>query len=387
MRVLEILTNIVDFNPFLLELCIALKEKGVDVHCACSLNDLWGSRQETDGSPARMHDIPFARGLNPLNHMFAAHRLNALVSRIRPDIVHVHISAAIFTAALARRRYWPVTIGTFHGVNFPNMNGLKARLLRIAESWAAEMMDEAWVINTEDHKSLGLFASNAKVLKLRSFGIGCNLDRFSPNRFSTSDLNSIRTQLGFLKENRVFTFVGRFTKHKGFDVTARAFLAMAEHDPNVRLLLIGDYDPIHPSGLTPDEEEALKTSSQVVDVGWQTEVEKFLAIAHVMVFPSLREGMPVCLMEALAMGIPVITTNTRGCRDVVRDQVDGFVLGDHSVDTLIGAMKFLAENERLRSKLAEEAYAGRERFDRQDFISEQIETYERLLGTPIGASI
>lgn len=369
MRVLEILTNIVDFNPFFQELCMALKDKGVEVDCACSLSDLWGSKNKPDRSPAKMHDISFARGMNPIGHLVGAHHLNTLVSRIRPNIVHAHGSAAIFTTALGRNRHWPVTIGTFHGVDFLLMNGAKAWVLRIAESWAAEVLNEAWVINDEDYEGLSHSARNAKVLKHRSYGVGCNLERFSPRRFSSSDLHSIRTQLGLSDKHVVFTFVGRFTRHKGFDATVRAFSLLSQHHMNARLLLVGARDPIHPTGLTHSEEDALLGSPHVVDVGWQDEVERYLAIADVMVFPSHREGMPVCIMEALAMGVPVITLNTRGCREVVRNRIDGFILEDNSTSRLVDAMTTLAEDAELRSSFAEKALEGRERFNRQLFCT------------------
>jgi glycosyltransferase involved in cell wall biosynthesis len=65
------------------------------------------------------------------------------------------------------------------------------------------------------------------------------------------------------------------------------------------------------------EDHAYKNCAQIIDAGYTDDVASYLAISDAMVFPSQREGMPVCLMEALAMGVPVITRASRGCRDVV----------------------------------------------------------------------
>ena len=109
------------------------------------------------------------------------------------------------------------------------------------------------------------------------------------------------------------------------------------------------------------------------------DVEKYLSITHAVIFPSKREGMPVTLMEALAMGVPVITCDTRGCRDVVRDQVDGIVLEDCTIDSLVSAMELLIDNKSFHSSLVTNALDGRKRFNRLNFVHEQIKIYEKLL--------
>ena len=117
-RILLIVPNITSFNSFLIELCSAMLEKQIDVHCACSLDDLWGFGENPMGIHVQMHETSFPRGMNPVSHVKSSLRLNSLVSSLSPDIVHAHFSTAIFTTALARRCNWPVTMGTFHGVSF-----------------------------------------------------------------------------------------------------------------------------------------------------------------------------------------------------------------------------------------------------------------------------
>src|SRR6202000_411916 len=135
----------------------------------------------------------------------------------------------------------------------------------------------------------------------------------------------------------------------GFDLTVRTFLRIAETDPRLRLLLVGLFDPLPSLGLTVAEERARKRCWQIIDVGYTEDVASYLAISDVMVFPSQREGMPVCLMEALAMGVPVITCDSRGCRDVVRHGRDGLVLRECTIESLSAEMKRLAQDAGLRS--------------------------------------
>jgi glycosyltransferase involved in cell wall biosynthesis len=104
-----------------------------------------------------------------------------------------------------------------------------------------------------------------------------------------------------------------------------------------------------------------------------------------MVFPSRREGMSVCLMEALATGLPAITADTRGCREVVRDGIDGRVIREPTVDNFLAAMKHAAEDGGQRRKWSAQALAGRDRFDRRRFIAEQKKIYQDGVAARHGA--
>ena len=374
MRLLLVIPKLVSYRSFLRELCLSLVADGAEVHIACSREKLWGEDAPPDEDGIQMHGIEFPRGMNPATHMRAARELNRLVETLEPDIIHAHFSAAIFTTALARTSRWPATFATFHGVAFLAMSGWKAALLRVAETWAARRFDSAWVLTDDDGDGLRAAARGAAVHRLPGYGMGCDLEKFAP--VSADAREARRAKLGIEPGQVVFAFVGRFTDFKGFGLTARAFLRLAESNPNVRLLLIGSRDRLHPTGLSAAEEQALKASPRVIDAGYRTDVESCLAAADAMVFPSRREGMPVCLMEALALGVPAITSDARGCRDVVRDGLDGLVLRDDGIESLGAAMQRVAGDEALRQEWAVRALADRDRFSRAHFVAAQKRIYE-----------
>ena len=382
MRLLLVIPNLVSYRSFLRELCRALVADGAEVHLACSGEKLWEGDETGLDEGIEMHAIEFPRGMNPATHLRAARALDRLVARLRPDIVHAHFSAAIFTTALALTRRWPVTFATFHGVAFLAMQGWKATILRLAETWAARQFDVVWVLSDDDRDGLQAAAPCAVVQRLPGFGIGCDLERFTPP--SATARETLRQKLGIAAGQVGFAFVGRCTDFKGFGLAVRAFLRLAATEPGVSLLLIGSRDPLHSTGLSEAEERALKNSPQIIDAGYRADVESLLAAADVMVFPSRREGMPVCLMEALALGVPVITLDTRGCRDVVRDGVDGLVLRAHDLETLTAAMQRVARDEDLRQQWSARARADRGRFDRAHFVAIQKCLYEKAL--PAGRS-
>ncbi len=379
MRLLIVIPALVSYTSFLRELCRSLVADGAEVHLACSPKKLWDERDPVNEDGVHLHGIKFPRGMNPAAHLRAARALNRLVEKLRPDFVHVHFSSAIFTTALARTPRWPVTHATFHGVAFLAMTGWKSALLRLMETWAARRFDVAWVLTDDDRERLSAAAPRAAVRRLPGFGVGCDIGKFQP--LAPSEREARRAELGFAPDHVVFVFVGRFVNFKGFGQAVRAFFRVAETHNTVRLLLVGSGDRLHPTGLTAVEEEALRASPLVHDAGFRNDVERFLPAADVMVFPSQREGMPVCLMEALAVGLPAITRDARGSREVVRDGVDGWVLRDCTDENLANAMAKLANEPATRREMAARALEGRERFARTRFVAEQTRIYETSLQT------
>lgn len=107
MRVLFVIPNVISFQSFLGGLAAQMIAAGDEVHLACNLDALWGNDPAVpDQAGVRQYRIEFPRGMNPLQHFKAARQLRRLVATLRPDLIHAHFSAAIFTTALAHKRGW-----------------------------------------------------------------------------------------------------------------------------------------------------------------------------------------------------------------------------------------------------------------------------------------
>src|SRR5690606_11169751 len=127
----------------------------------------------------------------------------------------------------------------------------------------------------------------------------------NPNHYSEKDKIDLRNQLGIPQENFVFIFVGRLVKDKGINELVEAFTKLLTTHNNLSLLLVGplesDLDPLSSETLN-----AIENTSQIVSVGYQTDVRPYLAIANALALPSYREGFPNVVMQAGAMGLPSI---------------------------------------------------------------------------------
>jgi len=326
-------------------------------------------------------EIEFPRGFEWTEHLKASKQLNKIVEKVKPDLINVHFSAAMFTAAIAKTKNWPKSIGTIHGVSFVMEKGWRRMALGFAESWAAKRMDEVFVLTEEDRKTLERKSKKINTSVIWSYGLGCDLNQFNKNNISDTRRAEIMKKCNIRKDHFVFIFVGRQVHFKGFDKIIRAFVDLYSRNIKLKLILVGDKDNIHSTNLDRTEVKIHNNCPGVVKVGWQENVHEYLSIAHVNVFPSIKEGMPVNLMESLAMGVPVITMDSRGCRNVVTDDFDGILLKNQDVEELKEKMNYLFENREELERMSKNAIAERAKFDRKYFIKDQLEIYERIVNS------
>jgi glycosyltransferase involved in cell wall biosynthesis len=372
MKILFVIPSVTNYFTFLKEITEKLTEMGNKVFLATSLEHLGDIDCYNNLELPEVFDIQFPRGSNFKEHYSSAKKLRNIVSEIKPNLIHTHFSAAAYTVALAKDKDWPKTIATFHGLSFPMLNGWKKMAVGSAEKWAGASMDEVYVLNECDKIDFEKATDHKNVRLLNTFGLGCNLDVFNPENFGKAAKKEIQKSLKLDDRHFNFIFIGRQVHFKGFAKVVRAFLRLHLTKPHTRLILVGTKDKIHKTGLTSSEIKEIENCRGIIQIGWQKDVERYLSIAHVNVFPSDKEGIPVNLMESLSMGVPVITVNSRGCRDVVEHMKSGLVLEKRNDEAIFEAMRYLVENTELVKDFSNYAISVREKFNREHFIENQF---------------
>jgi len=365
------------FLTFLRGVAERWRDMGGAVAVACG-PDLAGHEQSEWPAGVERLAIPIDRAGGISGTVRAAGRLRRLVAGWRPDIVHAHFATAALAAAAASlgtspgRPRW---MATFHGLHATVATTWRSRLAGLAESFSAARMSTVWVLNDEDRVLLERRVGHGIVATVPGFGVGCDLARFDSHRFNSAERSRLREQLGISPRARALIFIGRCTAFKGFDVAVRAFADAACSCPELHMIVVGAMDEVHGSGLSEEEWQRLVADDRIHLLGWQADVAPWLLTADLCVFPSVREGMPVNVMESLAMGVPVVTFDSRGCRDVVRDKVDGSVVRDQTTAALAREIQaLLADTEKL-ARFAANALVARERFDRHKYVDFQIAAY------------
>ena len=337
MKILQIVPVLDSYHCFLRELCDTLEADGHEVHVYCRTES--GTLGVAPAADARCTHVPFPRGANPLAHFRAAKKLASAIDRLQPDIIHGHFSATLLTTALARKftRHPCRWLGTFQGLQFPLLTGPKACLYRHAETFAARTLDQIWVLTSGDYEALtrALSPRRAKQIFLQtSPGFGC-ADRFLDTPLPTPEERTTRRrEQGYTSQNTVFIYVGRLVDFKGFPLLLQAFLHAHRQNQNLRLLVVGDFDPQHPTCLPPDEKNQLTEHPAIHWTRNQPDVLPWLDLADAFVFPATREGMPVGTMEALARRLPVLTNPVRGCKDLIQPGINGYFFESNTVEAI-----------------------------------------------------
>ncbi|MCX7856035.1 MAG: glycosyltransferase, partial [Anaerolineae bacterium] len=176
----------------------------------------------------------------------------------------------------------------------------------------------------------------------------------------------------------VVTMIARLIAPKG----VREFLQAADRlSGQARFVLIGEPDPGNPDSLTWEDIQDHIQRGIVLAPGWQKDVVPWLAITDIFVLPSYyREGTPVTVLEAMAMGLPVVATDVPGCREAVVHGETGFLVPPRDVDALTLAIQRLIGDPELRWQMGQ---AGRARtvecFAVERIVGQYLRLYAQLL--------
>jgi glycosyltransferase involved in cell wall biosynthesis len=314
---------------------------------------------------ARVTPMPIPRGLAPVG---IGRLLAALLAHLRAHpytVVHTHnsITGAVGRIA-ARLAGVPLTIHTTHGFHFHEHMAPAARLPWVAaERWLAGWCD---VLLTQNREELG----DIRRLRLRPrlgvihVGNGIDLRRFR------------RRPAPPRNPRPVVLSVGRLEPVKNH---AMLFRALARLAPGERPLvwLVGD-GPSRPRYAARIVREGLADCVQFL--GYRYDIPELTAAADVAVLTSVKEGMPRALMEAMAVGVPVVATDVKGSREVVRHGRSGFLvpLGDDAA--LADALARLLGSAALRAEMgAYGAEHARRHFDEDRVVERLVAVYRSAL--------
>jgi glycosyltransferase involved in cell wall biosynthesis len=343
----------------------ALLDAGHPVHVVAPDDD-YAPLLRTMG--CTVHVLPMAsKGQNPLQDMALTWRLFRLYRQIRPAVCfHYTIKPNIYGAVAAR---WAgiasVSITTGMGTVFINKS-LITFVVRQLYRFAFRRTLENWLLNESDFHAMvdgGLVdARKARLLP----GEGVNLDHFARAPWPDDD--------GTFR----FLLIARLLRDKGVLEFVEAARKLKPSMPHVKFQLLGPADVENPTAISREQVAAWVEEGLVEYLGVTQEVRPFIAQAHCIVLPSYREGLSRTLLEASAMGRPVLTTDVQGCREVVTDGVTGWIVPVQDASALAVRMQHIADTPARELEAIGEA--GRDKvaqnFDERPVIAE----YFRILG-------
>ena len=307
------------------------------------------------------------RGLSPLADLALLFRYYRALRKVNPTVFMAFTAKPnIYGSAAAAWAGIPC-LNTVSGLGTGFLSGrlLEAILTKLYR-WGLRRTYRVFFHNADDRNLFLLKKIVRPEQAVIVNGSGVSLSRFSPASSSPQ------------RASPTFLFIGRFLKDKGVHEFLQAAAAVKKTIA-ANYQMIGSLDS-HPKAACA---KALKLSAElgyVELVGENTDVRPFIAAADCIVLPSYREGLPRVLLEAAAMGKPVIATNVAGCRDVVEDGVTGLLCEPKSSQSLAGAMlSFAAMPENDRQAMGRRARDKAEReFSEDSFVDAYVDVIAQL---------
>jgi glycosyltransferase involved in cell wall biosynthesis len=318
------------------------------------------------------------RSFDPVRDLRLLPELRRLFAELEPDIVHTHTPKPGYIGRLAARTSRvPVIVHTVHGIfAVPEDPWAKKTIVYALDRLASSCSDIELLQNPEDLPVLRRL--RVPEHKLRVLGNGVDLSRFDPTRIDSAQTAAVRAELGMAPDDLVCGVVGRLVWEKGYRHVFDAAARLRHEMPQLKFVVVG---PVADRDAVPREElDRVAALGNVRFLGLRDDVEQLYSAMDLYVLASFREGFPRSAMEAAAMGLPLVVTNIRGCRQVVDDGVNGVLVNVRDSNALTAAIIALARDPLLRQRMgrASTEKAKRE-FDQQRVIDITLEVYDQLL--------
>jgi glycosyltransferase involved in cell wall biosynthesis len=329
----------------------ALIDAGVEV-TACASVDREAAPARVEALGARFVPVEVqTTGTNPLSDLGYLRALRRIVAEARPDCVLSYtIKPVIYGSLAARSCGVPDICSMITGVGhaFSSGAGLGGAVVGAVTPWlyrAALAGNRLVFFQNPDDRALferrGLLGRNTRVTMMH--GSGVDVDHYAVAPLPTDAPH--------------FLLIARLIREKGIVEYIEAARRVRAVHPDASFTLVGPAVN-HPGGIPAEQVEAWVREGIVRHPGVAEDVRPHLAAANVYVLPSYyREGQPRSVLEAMAMGRPIVTADSPGCRETVSDGRNGLLVRPRDSDSLAAAMLRLAGDAELRERMGSESRA------------------------------
>jgi N,N'-diacetylbacillosaminyl-diphospho-undecaprenol alpha-1,3-N-acetylgalactosaminyltransferase len=263
--------------------------------------------------------------------------------------------------------------------------GIRKRLLRTLVvnlyRFAFKYAKKVIFLNEDDYRLFVRYriVDGSKGILIK--GEGVDVEKFSATNLSQDRLKLVNVELDIntIKRNPVVSMICRLLWDKGVKEYVEAARNLKQLYPDALFLLVGPIDRGNPAAVSEGFLEQAEKEGVIKYLGERRDIPEIMHISDVVVLPSYREGIPIVLLEAMSMGRPIVTTNSVGCRDVVEEGKNGFLVPIKDHIALASAIMKLIDNEELRVEMGR---YGREKalreFDAKIIVDKIVLIYEEL---------
>lgn len=319
-----------------------------------------------------LHNIQFARSPFSLQNINCYNLLKRIISNNHFDLIHVHtptVSMLTRVAARSARKKGTIVMYTCHGFHFHKSSPIKNWIMYYPiERVMSRLCDYIVTINKEDYnRALTFHAPNVRYIP----GVGVNINRIHDCHV---DRLAYKKKLG-LPENCILVLsIGELIERKNHEVIIRALAKVK----NKRV-----YYAICGKGPLKDYLEKLSfelgVGDRVVFLGFRTDIPELCNTADISAFPSKIEGLGLAGIEAMAAGVPLVSSNVHGILDYVIDGKTGYALNPNDVEGFAKAISILADNVFLRKEMSPNCWEAVAPFNLYNALNVMWNIYAEVL--------
>jgi glycosyltransferase involved in cell wall biosynthesis len=346
-------------QKYIIHLCAHLDRNRFSI-TACFSKEPEKNQQTNDipfPDACRQADIPYfvvlmQRAINPWKDFIAFLGVFQQIKHRGFDIVHAHSSKAGFLARVAARlARVPVVVYSPHAFSFDGPQPVLKKLFFIFFEKIAALFCDAIIVDSPSEKELALKFKICQEKKITIISPSLKLTDYHLTTTGEEKKEFLRT-LGIPIGNRLITMISRLAPQKDPLTFIYSAAILKKKIFDLSFLLVGD-GPLMDACLRIVRK--MKLSEEVKLLGWRTDYKTLLQISDVFVNPSLWEGLPFILLEAMIYEKSVVATQATGTRDVIKNGENGFLVPLRSPTLLADKIKWVLDNPGIAVKIGKEA--------------------------------
>lgn len=352
---------------------------GYDISLICDMDE-----EYIKSLPEFVHTYPMAmeRGVDVRGMQRAIKQMTEIFKREKFDIVQYSTpNASLYASIAAKKAKIPVRLYCQWGMVYLGFSGIKKSIFKFIEKYTCKNSTDVQPDskgNLDFCRENGFYSEKKSRIVWNGCANGLNVSKFDLTK-KDGYREEIRKKYGFSDSDIVLGFLGRIGRDKGFNELMLAFKQLKEKYPFVKLLYVGynekpdtvDQDLL---GYFDDCEDIISTN------GWVDDPQRYLSAMDIFMFPSYREGFGNVVIEAEAMGVPVVVSDIPGPQNGMVDGVTGFKVPAREVLPLVEKTSVLIEDDELRERFGK---AGAkfvvDNFDSRVLIKKIIENRDWLI--------
>lgn len=333
--------------------------------------------------PDYIHFIPvkMERGIN-LSGVKSMLELKKIFKREKFDLIQFSTpNASLYAAISGWMTKIPVRLYCQWGMVFVGFKGIKRKIFKAIEKLVCRLATHIQPdskSNLEFSVSEGLYPREKGTVIWNGSACGIDLVKFDCSK-KENYRTTIRNELDIKSEDFLFGFVGRINRDKGVNELFAAFRKLSESYNNIKLILLGNAE--NTENMDKDLFDWAQKSPNVIFINYTNVVEQYLSAMDVYILPSYREGFGMGVVEAEAMGVPVIVSDIPGPIDAMVAENTGFIVPKADAVSLEKAMEELLLNKETCLLYGQNGIEyAKNNFDQKHFLKEVLKNRKELFG-------